>query len=549
MSRWTLPGVAAGVTLAVLAPLLWPGYVLSYDMVFVPDQPLRWELVAPASGLPRAVPQDAVVSVLSLVAPGWMIQRVALVGAVFAAALGAARLVPTERLSTRVIAAVAYAWTPFLAERLLLGQWGLLLAYGALPWLVAAAIGVREGRPGWWPRLGVAAAVCAITPTGGLIALATTAVLTAGRHRSALAAVSSVVALNAPWLVAAVATSAGGRSDPEGVAVFAVRAENWAGPLVAVLGTGGLWNRDTTPASRSSVLVPLVTAVLLAVAAWGATVLRRRWPAGAADRLGLLAAAGVAVALLGTTGPTAAVLAWTVETVPGAGLLRDGHKFLVPYALLLGLGLAVGAERLAERFAAPRSRIVLVAVAVLPMAVMPDLAGGGGGALRPVAYPDDWARVARIVGERPGEVLSLPLSEYRAYAWNRGRVVIDPAPRYLPADVLTDDRLRVGTVVLDGENQRIARVRDVLDGGGPVATTGVAWVLVQRGAGGSVPSTALTGLRAVYSGQYLDLYENPGMHDPPPPHPRRWLILAAYVLAGALTIVALWCLRRRATPW
>ena len=44
-----------------------------------------------------------------------------------------ARLVPTGRTLPKVVGAFAYAWTPYLAERLLLGQWGLLLAYAALP--------------------------------------------------------------------------------------------------------------------------------------------------------------------------------------------------------------------------------------------------------------------------------------------------------------------------------------------------------------------------------------------------------------------------------
>ena len=582
--RLVLNGVAAGVTLAVLAPLFWPGYVLSYDMVFVPHQPLRWELVAPTTGLPRAVPQDAVVSVLSLVVPGWLIQRVALVGAVYAAALGAGRLVPSERLLTRVVAAVGYAWTPFLAERLLLGQWGLLLAYGALPWLVSAAIGVRQGAPGWLPRLVVSAAICAITPTGGLIALATTLVLTVGppfRSRVGrgplfnkkrlqgspayrqLVAGGVVLGLNAPWIVAALSTAAPARSDPAGVAVFAVRAENWAGPLVSVAGTGGIWNRDTTPVSRSSVLVPVVTVALLALAIWGFAVLRRRWPGGAANRLLVLAAGGVVLALLGTTGPTAAVLTWAVDHLPGAGLVRDGHKFLAPYALLLVLGVALGAERLASRLALPRARVLLVAAAILPVSLMPDLAGGGGGQLVPVRYPADWPRVAQIIADRPGEVLALPFSEYRVYGWNRGRVVIDPAPRYLPADVLIDDRLRVGDVVLAGEDPRAAGVRELLAAGRSVGGTGVAWVLVQHGAGGIVAPTALEGLRLVYDGAYLDLYANASVISPPPspsgppplveapaaPAGRRWLIVSAYVLAVALTIVALWRLRGRATPW
>ncbi|MET0426220.1 MAG: hypothetical protein ABW046_20295, partial [Actinoplanes sp.] len=163
-ARWALPSTAVLVTAAVLAPLAAPGYVLSYDMVFVPHQPLRADLIAPAATLPRAVPQDALVSLASVVAPGWLVQRVVLVAVLLLAAYGAGRLVPTERVAPRLIAAVGYAWTPYLAERLLLGQWGLLLAYGALPWIVAAALRVRRGERHGVPLLLAAAVPAAVTP-------------------------------------------------------------------------------------------------------------------------------------------------------------------------------------------------------------------------------------------------------------------------------------------------------------------------------------------------------------------------------------------------
>lgn len=552
--RWVPRAVAALIALVVLAPLVRPGYVLAYDMMFVPRQPLRWDLIAPAAGLPRAVPQDAVVSLLSQVGPGWLWQRVALVAAVYGAALGAARLVPAERLLTRVVAAVAYAWTPFLAERLLLGQWGLLLGYAALPWLVAAAIGVRQGVPRSWARLVLAAAPAAITPTGGLIALAATAVLTAGRTgrqaRTCALAVGAVLVLNGPWLVASVLTAAGGRSDPTGVAAFAARAENWSGAVGALAGTGGIWNSLTTPPSRAALAVPLVTVVSLIVAGYGFGRLRARWPAGAAARLGWLAAAGFGVALLGTVAPTARILAWAVGAVPGAGLLRDGQKFVLPYALMLALCVALGVQRLAGRLAEPRARLVFAAMIALPVAVLPDLAFGAGGALRAVAYPPDWDQVAARIAASPGDVVSLPLSEYRAYAWNDWRTVIDPAPRYLPADVLVDDTLRVGELTVEGEDPRVARVRELLADGRPVAAAGTAWVLVQRDSGPPPTAASLAGLDLVYSGQFLRLYANPHPAAPAPPAPaRRWLLAGVDLLALGVVLAAFWHLRPRATAW
>ncbi|MEV4188711.1 hypothetical protein AB0J28_45490, partial [Streptosporangium canum] len=117
-----------GLLLALLAlgPALGPGFVLRYDMVFVPDPPLT----LPGEGFPRAVPSDLVVALLSRIAPDQMVQKAVLIGIFVLAASGAAALVPSRRLGPRLAAAAFYAWNAYLAQRLLLGQWALLLEIG-----------------------------------------------------------------------------------------------------------------------------------------------------------------------------------------------------------------------------------------------------------------------------------------------------------------------------------------------------------------------------------------------------------------------------------
>ncbi|GAB2599984.1 hypothetical protein Aab01nite_65760 [Paractinoplanes abujensis] len=491
VKRWALPATAILVATAVLAPLAAPGYVLSYDMVFVPHQPLRADLIVPSATLPRAVPQDALVSLASVIAPGWLVQRVALVAILLLAALGAGRLVPTERLAPRLIAAVAYAWTPLLAERLLLGQWGLLLAYGSLPWIVTACL---RDRGSLW-RLLAACAPAAVTPTGGLIAFA--GVLVLAPRKAWLPAL-----LNAPWLLATALSSADGRSDPGGVAAFAARGADWTGPIGALLGTGGVWNAQTTLPSRTSPLAPVGTLLLLALAVLGWRLLRDRLPGGAAVRLLILAGGGFLLAALAVLPGGRALLEWAVTEVPGAGVLRDGQKFLIPYALVLCLGVALGAERTGRRE-------VLAGALLLPLVVMPDLAYGALGRLVPVQYPADFEVVARTIERSPGEVVSLPFRGYHTYSWNRSRTVIDPLPRYVDAEVVRDDRLLVGDQVIAGENRRADEIRTALALGKPLAPLGMRWVVVQRVDGEPpVPPGALAGLRMVHAGTDLQLYEN-----------------------------------------
>jgi hypothetical protein len=393
------------------------------------------------------------------------------------------------------------------------------------------------------PRLVIAAAPAAITPTGGLLALATVMVLMPwrGSRRHAAACGAGVALLNAPWVIAGLLTTAGGASDPAGVGAFAARGENWSGPLGALAGTGGIWSAQATPDSRSSPLIPLATLGLLALAVLGFAVLRRRFPAGSAVRLGLLAAGCFALAVLGALPGTAGALRWLVAHAPGAGLLRDGQKFLAPYALLLVLCVALGVERLTARLEPVLAGVVLIGAMLAPVAVLPDLAVGGAGRLRPVEYPPDWQIVAARIADDPGDVLSLPFSAYRSYPWNPGRIVLDPLPRFVGADVITDDTLYVGDVAIAGESPRVAQVRQLLAAGRPVAQTGVRWVVVQHHSAGDVDPSFLADLDLAHNGPVLALYSNPAARPRPAPaeiRAGRWSVAGTMAAAAALVLIS-----------
>ncbi|GAB2493707.1 hypothetical protein [Nocardiopsis aegyptia] len=184
---WTV-GVLAGVL--ALGPALGPGYVLRYDMVFVPDLPLGTVLRG-ADGFPRAIPSDAVVALASLVLPGDAVQSLALLAVFAVGGTGAARLMlgalgapggpgRVPALLASAAAGTAFVWNPFVAERLLLGQWAMLLGYAGLPWAVGAASRLAMEGPRSTGR-SLARLVCALIPAavGGFSSVVLTA-LTAG---------------------------------------------------------------------------------------------------------------------------------------------------------------------------------------------------------------------------------------------------------------------------------------------------------------------------------------------------------------------------------
>lgn len=550
---WVVPTWALALGLLALGPALGPGHTLTYDMVFVPNPSLSWDQLGLGARLPRAVPLDAVTTVLATFVSSSVLQKAALLGALVAAGTGAAALVPTLPVLARLVAATVAVWNPFVAERLVLGHWGLLLAYGALPWLVAAVRRRREGVSG--PAAVVCLlAVCALTPTGGLLSLLVLLVAGFARDRRGLRrlllSLSAWLLLDAPWWLSGLLHRSAATADAASIEAFAARGELPGGVLPTLLGLGGVWNVAVVPDSRGTPIAVVGLVVLAALVGAGIPVLV------STDRdlsmiLGVLAVSGLALALLGAVPGVRDALGWVAGAVPGAGLLRDGQKFVGLMVPAVATSAACGAHRLALRAPDRVSGVsVLSGASLLLVAVLPDLAWGVAGRLEAVRYPAGWADVREEVAEEPksGDLLLLPWGSFRAYDWNDRRTVLDPGRLYFPRDVVADDRLAVGGVVLPPEDPRAAAVGRAIAGPGLDAAFlrrhGVRLVLVQTDQPGAPTGGALVhGTVPVLNRPGLTLARVPGPIPPRGPgvaggEAARWAVLLVDLAAAGLALSA-----------
>src|ERR1700689_5724323 len=112
------PGLVAGLCLGLLAlgPGLRRGFLLSYDMVFVPREPFSAAL--PGLAPPRAVPSDLVVAAASRILPGDVVQKLVLLALFVLACAGAAALLDRRPPRARLAAGGFYAWNPHVGEGL-----------------------------------------------------------------------------------------------------------------------------------------------------------------------------------------------------------------------------------------------------------------------------------------------------------------------------------------------------------------------------------------------------------------------------------------------
>jgi hypothetical protein len=554
-ARYPWPAVVAtaGVAAFVLGPLLVSGGVaLRGDMVFTPDQPWKPAGLGLDGSVPRAVPMDALVSLVDEVLPGAVLQRLLLIAAFAAGGLGVARMTRAFSARAQVAAVVVYLWNPWVYERLAIGQWPIVLGYGLLPWIVVATLRVRDGRRLGWPAAMLLLALAAACgPSVGLIAAAVAVVLLAASR--AVVLVLRVLGLSAianlPWIVPAV-LGPGPRGAGGQFGYFAAHGESALGTVASVLSMGGIWKTSVLPPERTHVLVVAVAGLLAVVfllsLRYAVPVVGARTVAGVAA----LSVLTLVVALISSIGPVADALGSLSADWPALGILRDSHRYLAP----LGLGLALGAAALVDRVvAAPipdraaRGAIACVLIAA-PVLLLPSMAWGLAGKMRPVEYPADWSQVAGRISSDEATVVLPWTGSYRGFAWNSDRAMLDPAPRFLSGDVLIDDRIFLHDGALPPEDPFLARVGTALrapDASVALRALGVRWVLVEKENG--VTAAEVPAGTTAYDGRWLrlvDLGHPTGDLGHWRPHAPGWIVLLGDAVVLCAVSASIWKLRR-----
>jgi len=167
----------------------------------------------------------------------------------------------------------------------------------------------------------------------------------------------------------------------------------------------------------------------------------------------------------------------------------------------------------------PLAAVFTVAVLLLPIFLLPGLAWGAAGRLRPVQFPADWLRARAVIdaGPRSGSALLLPWAAYRRYGWNHGEAMLDPWPRLSARTVIWNDAVQVGNRVVAAENPAARRLDTLIRSAAPLTAplraAGVRYVIVDAGwPPGEAPpgptlARRLTGAAVVLAGPNVIVYQ------------------------------------------
>lgn len=442
------------MSLLVMLPLLLPGFILTLDMVFVPQPPLP-------SDLRSSYLFHAALHVLSFVIPADWLQKIMLLAILLFAGVGAHKLaavvVPKSYSWAAYFAGILFMVNPFVYSRFMAGQFAVLLGYALLPFFMRYLLRFMA-MPGVKTGLVVAAWAVLISVVSlhsiGLMAVVGGLVLPMAiwhyRKQSAhlkkillFAALSFAAFLVASsyWLIpllqgsgsTAAAINHFNQTDRQ---AFATTGGSALGAIGNIIRLQGFWAEETTLFVLPQQQVPvwgLIAIILLALVVIGLIVSWRKHR----FVIGVLAACGL-VAIVIASGALAEVL----QILPFFAGYREPHKFVGLLALLYAVAGAVGLAWVAHKTAAkPTLAQGLSAVLLLlPIMLTPTMLWGFSGQLKAVNYPDDWYGINETLQQEPpgGDVLFLPWHQYMAFQF-AGRLIENPAPKFFERTVLASN--------------------------------------------------------------------------------------------------------------
>jgi hypothetical protein len=438
--------VYAVLAAVVAGPLLGSGLVLSIDLAQTPRSTLLgayWGLpVGTNAGTLGRLPFDALMRLAGELGLVPAAQKLLLLSIVFLAGSGMHRLAG-GRAAGRYYAGLLYAINPFVYERLLGGQWFLLLGYALIPWAFAAFLSVGAERPA---RAWLFAALAAVTGFAsahmaallGVLCLVTL-VVRGGSWRDRLwpgLALVLAAAASLLWLLPTPGLgelwSHVGHGELQLYRTFGD--PRW-GPVLTVLGLGGFWN-DQAPAFTALGAWPLFVLAMIVLAIRGASLATDRRLAVA---VGVCGGLGAAVALGVSSGATSPATLWLMEHFSFLRSFRETDKTV---ALLAFAYAFLGAPAVDELVATPRRRVLAVGAAALALAVpllygIREL-GADWGALRTAAFPASWSEADAVLrSQAPGaRTLFLPFHGYLNLSFAHARVTYNPAPSFFSTPIL-----------------------------------------------------------------------------------------------------------------
>ena len=480
--------IFAVLAFAIVFPLLSAGYLLSLDAFSVPGKMPWTSFWSPSFFFGNFL------AALNIFLPSYWIQKLMLFAIFFLAGWGMARLAPVSGTKAKIFAGLLYSVNPFTYERVMAGQWWLLLAYASVPFVIEKML-----KFSLFPLALLLTILANLSTHYFLIAgvLVLFYSLWKRKFRFITMLTGLLLILNINWLLALLF----GRSEiAQSVSTFnrtdLLSFQSISDPnlgLVFNLSSGyGFWAEvfDYFISPKSVVIFwPVLSLFFIILAGFGAyRSVKNKNDSNFPLAVCLIVMAFLALDFAGGVAlkPISGFMFYLYDKVPFLYGFREPQKLIgfvmLAYAYFGAVGLS-----------AFKKPIFVVIAIVLVLLYTPTVFGGFWGQLKPVSYPVSWNRVNEILNKDKGNFLtvSFPWYQYLRYGFNNNQPVVNTAPYFFARPVITasyahesriealhvDGLLRIEK---EGRNLLGEDVFDRPDWGVDLAVIGVKYIILTK---------------------------------------------------------------------
>lgn len=511
------------LALAIMLPMLRPGYIFALDLVFTPK--LRFP-----GGVDNSYLFVAGMHYLNTLIPSQILEKL-LLGIILVLSGVGMHLLVRHGLRAKgtlwgaYFGGILYMINPFTYSRFMYGHILLLLAYALTPFFLLAWWKLLQ-QPSWRKSLIVASLAVAISILSiHSIFFMFLLVVVSGiikaislRHQprelvrlvrySALVLVVVLVA-SSYWLVPTIRGTTPSAQlishlDSRHTVGFHTTADKTFGLPFNVAALYGFWGdregRYVVPKTIDPAWFVLAGMIwtLVAVGVLAGWRQRQRLMVVTLVIVGLIA---WLLAMGEAFRPTTGLFRFMVEHVPLFRGYREPQKFVallaLAYAFLGGLGVQAIIERLKKSQTTRSSgfgrhvlKLAPVAMLVVPILYTPLMLWGFTRQLTTVDYPADWYSLNRQLNADPGtfKVLFLPWHQYMSFHFTNNRIIANPAQPFFDKPIIQGDNIEFGDIFHQTqtpssriiENRVLRHHFEITNAGAELAPLGIKYVILAK---------------------------------------------------------------------
>ena len=467
------------LSLVIIFPLLPPGFILTLDTIPTPVFHL-----APLGSNNFLL--SFIMKTGSIFIASYNVQKLFFFLIFFLSGISMYFFVPSRYPLARWFAGIFYVINPFVYERAVAGQLGLLLAYAVFPLFLRTLFCILEN-----PKAGNTV----------LLSFVTAIIINASLHfffleilfsliivplylvlqkknplhykRVFALFVSIAIIFNLNLLTGLLVrnnTISGDLSsfNKEDMIAFQSFPDPNFGLLFNLLSGYGFWTEATEYFVNQKNIIfywPLLSLVFLGLSLYGLLKYlgedKKNYPLAVSlvgiFSISLMLASGVAINGLKN------IFFFLYEKVPFLIGLREPQKLVSMVMLFLAFFGGVGLEYLLKKYKKLRLLLLLPFLA-LPFIYSPAIFGSFWGQLKPVFYPDAWTVVNETLDKDHDEYLTLffPWHQYLRFNFNNNLVVANPAPSYFTKPILSSRNYETASLYSHDERPEALHIEGLL---------------------------------------------------------------------------------------